>query len=196
VKNRYGIGFFAVCVCMITTVSGEDATDIALRVRAAVGEVMMSLPFRSGCAGKYVEEFGYKYKQTPGYYDLANVVSNNSYAVYSHFGLCATNDLARMVLLSSAWAYDEEYYLVSFSNVLELAVNGVLTKKEFLWFRLSSRDSRFLGLLPMQYDRPGISNLVLRMQSYTGETNYCQRILDGSAKTDAVEYMESFQRVP
>ena len=40
----------------------------------------------------------------------------------------------------------------------------------------------------------GVSNLVLRMQAYAGETNYCQRILSGEAKVDVLNYMNSSRR--
>lgn len=42
-------------------------------------------------------------------------------------------------------------------------------------------------------DRQGVSNIVLRMQEYTGETNYCQRILNGAAKEDAIRYLDSMR---
>jgi len=172
------------CMCAGGVVFADHSADVVQQVRVSIGTVIAALPPRRHGVCEYMREFGYHYKQTHGYDELAAVVSNNFDVAYANFSICATNDLERMVFLSSAWAYDENYCLSCFSNVLEMAVNGGLTKQEFAWFRVSSLDDRFLGVLFMRYDQPGISNLVLRMQTYTGQTNYCQSILNGDLKAD------------
>ena len=161
------------------------------RVRNALADVATAMPDGRRKTPEYLYEFGYKYKSNPHYISLSAIVSNNFETVYSNFNACATNELNRLLLLSTAWAFDGGYYLQCLSNDLELVDAGVLSRREFLWTRRASRSVSLLGAIPMNYNRPGVSNLVLRMQQVIGETNYCQRILSGAARADVIDYMDS-----
>ena len=46
-------------------------------------------------------------------------------------------------------------------------------------------------MLAAQYDKPGVSNIVLRLMAYTGETNKYEKVLSGEAKTEYLE-LEQF----
>ena len=165
--------------------------DLVTRVRGALSDVAAALPQGRRRTADYLYEFGYKYKSNPHYQTLAVIVSNNLVAVNSNFNACATNELDKLLLLSTAWAFDGAYFLNSLSNDLNLVEQGILSKREFLWARRGSRNVHLLGLIPMEYDSQGVSNLVLRMQHLIGETNYCQRILSGAAKSDVIDVMNS-----
>jgi len=167
------------------------SSNIVSEVRYALADVTAAMPDGRRKTVDYLYEFGYKYKSNPHYVTLATIVSNDLQAVNADFGACATNELNRLILLSTAWAFGDDYYLNCISNDLELVEAGVLSRREFLWVRKGSRSAHLLGLIPMEYNRPGVSNLVLRMQQVIGETNYCQRILSGEARTDTINYIES-----
>ena len=122
---------------------------------------------------------------------MASAVSNDFIQVFSNFNECATNYISRLVLLSSAWAYDQNYYFQSLSNALELASQNVITAKEFKWVRTMSDNIEFLSYLSNEYMKPSVSNLVVKMMSVTGETNYCHRILSGEAKRDVQKILDS-----
>lgn len=168
-----------------------SSEELVSRVRSALTDVATAMPDGRRRMPEYLYEFGYKYKSNPYYLSLSAIVSNNLEAVCSNFNACATNELNRLLLLSTAWAFDGDYYLQCLSNDLELVDAGVLSKREFLWARRASRSVSLLGLVPKNYNRPGVSNLVLRMQQVIGETNYCQRILSGAAREDVINYMDS-----
>ena len=161
------------------------------RVRSVLTDVAAAMPDGRRRTPEYLYEFGYKYKSNPHYLSLSTIVSNNLETVGSNFEACATNELNRLLLLSTAWAFDGDYYLQCLSNDLELVDAGILSKREFLWTRRASRNVSLLGFIPLNYNCPGVSNLVLRMQQVTGDTNYCQRILSGAARVDVINYMGS-----
>lgn len=164
---------------------------VVSRVRNALTDVAAAMPDGRRRTPEYLYEFGYKYKSNPHYASLSTIVSNDLETVCSNFNACATNELNRLLLLSTAWAFDGDYYLQCLSNDLELVDAGVLSKREFLWTRKASRSVSLLGFIPMNYNRTGVSNLVLRMQQVIGDTNYCQRILSGAARVDVISYMDS-----
>jgi len=182
------------CGLLMALLAGGTAwgsSNIVSDVRYALDGVTAAMPDDRRKTADYLYEFGYKYRSNPHYMTLATIVSNDLQAVNAVFSVCATNELDRLILLSTAWAFGDDYYLNCISNDLELVHAGVLSRREFLWVRKGSRSTHLLGLIPMEYNRPGISNLVARMQQVIGETNYCQRILSGEARTDVINYIES-----
>ena len=168
-----------------------SSEELVSRVRSVLTDVVTAMPDGRRRMPEYLYEFGYKYKSNPHYLSLSTIVSNNFETICSNFDDCATNELSRLLLLSTAWAFDGDYYLQCLSNDLELVDAGVLSRREFLWARRGSRSVSLLGLVPLNYNRPSVSNLVLRMQQVIGETNYCQRILSGAARVDVINYMDS-----
>lgn len=179
----------AIISCCVT-VYGADANVCVSNVQDCVRAIVSELPRGERGSFDYLIEFGYHYKGNPAYDVLSSLVSNNLNWVDNHFAECATNDVERLVLLSASWGFDDTQYLNSFSNKICMATNGALTRREFMFFRLGSRNQRLLSLLPMHYDQPGVSNIVNMLQNYTGETNYCRRILSGAAKCDAIKFLD------
>ena len=174
-------------MCMTYQVTNGDETVI-VQVNDSVCQLTQSLLCGDSVDLAYIREFGFKYLNNTNYLMLAAIVSNENDYVFANFQRCATNEASRLMLLSSGWAYDAAYFLHCFSNVLILAENSIVSNDEFEWFRMANRRADLLEALPLQYDLPGVSNLVMRMQQCTGETNYCQRILSGQAKMDVLEW--------
>lgn len=165
-------------------------------VRQAIENVVSNLPQRAGGSLLHMKEFGFRNRKTAEYAALAQAVSNAEEKAWVEINNCATNELERMILLSAGWAYDDDYYLKCYSNVLALAEAGVLNLGEVRWFGEGSRNERRMNLLALRYDMPGISNLVFRLQAITGNTNYCQKILSGESKRLYLQYTEemSYER--
>lgn len=167
------------------TESERVAIDL---VRNDVVAVANNIPQRRAGTDRYMREFGFQHWRTPEHANLATVVSNNYDVVISNFCACATNDLERMVLMSAGWAYDDDYYLRWYSDIIDLAVVGVLSRDEVRWYNEGSGNEMRMNLLALRYDFPGISNVVLKLQGLSGNTNYGQKILNGEAKRLYLEY--------
>lgn len=160
------------------------ASDATAGIRIAVSNVVVSLPDGRRSLPEYIREFGYRYDTNSRFREMAVVVSNDFDVAFSNLDVCAPNSISRLVLLSSAWAYDENYYFRSLTNALELVSRNVITVDEFKWLRSMSGKMNFLCYLANEYTNPAVSNFVMRMKMHTGETNYCNRILSGESKLD------------
>ena len=163
-------------------------TNGVLQVRSAIAAVVNVLPSRRCGTCTYLKEFGFRKREFAEYRNLATAVSNNYAIVFSNFGSCATNDLERMVLLSAGWAYDDDYYMKWYSNLLDAAEAGVVSRAEVKWFNEGSGNERRMNLLAIKYDEPGVSNIVYKLQNVTGDTNLCRRILSGESKNLYLQY--------
>ena len=102
---------------------------------------------------------------------------------------CPKGDVRRLLILSSGWGYDDDYFLKGFANNLDLLDSKIVTQDEVRWYLEGSRNERRMNLLALNYNRPGVSNIVLRYASIIGDTNFCQRVLSGEAKRSFEEYM-------
>lgn len=182
-----------VCVLfLLTTICAISAyCDGDVGIRTSVSNVIQAISQGRRSMVEYVMEFGYQYYKNPYYKSMSSAVSNNFEEVFSNFDRYAPDSISRLVLLSSAWAYDQNYYFQSLSNALELASQNVITAKEFKWVRTMSDNIEFLSYLSNEYMKPSVSNLVVKMMSVTGETNYCHRILSGEAKRDVQKILDS-----
>jgi hypothetical protein len=177
---------------LLTTICAISAyCDGDVGIRTSVSNVIQAISQGRRSMVEYVMEFGYQYYKNPHYKSMSSAVSNNFEEVFSNFDRYAPDSISRLVLLSSAWAYDQNYYFQSLSNALELASQNVITAKEFKWVRTMSDNIEFLSYLSNEYMKPSVSNLVVKMMSVTGETNYCHRILSGEAKRDVQKILDS-----
>jgi hypothetical protein len=182
-----------VCVLFLLTTTRAISAycDGDVGIRTSVSNVIQAISQGRRSMVEYVMEFGYQYYKNPHYKSMSSAVSNNFEEVFSNFDRYAPDSISRLVLLSSAWAYDQNYYFQSLSNALELASQNVITAKEFKWVRTMSDNIEFLSYLSNEYMKPSVSNLVVKMMSVTGETNYCHRILSGEAKRDVQKILDS-----
>lgn len=171
------------------------ADDVVPQVRSAVAAVVSALPEGRQGTSTYLQEFGFPLKRLSAYQELVGVVSNNQEMVCSNFVACASNELARMVLLAAWWGGDDALYISGLSRGLDLATAGVVSHKELNWYQSGHRSERRGNILALRYDEPGISNLVLRLCEFTGETNVCRRILSGEARTSITNYLEEISHI-
>lgn len=136
------------------------------------------------CNPEYVLDRGFKDQATEAQLALATVVSNNLDHVFASFGLCATSQIERLVLMHAGWAYDDRYYLNFYGRLLDKSFEGHLPFEELRWYNSAHRNPIRLNCLAINYDQPGVSNIVLRYQCVSGRTNYCGRVLSGAAKAE------------
>lgn len=127
---------------------------------------------------------------------LGAFVSNNIEVVYSNFSVAATNLAERRILLASAWWLGDDYYLDCLSRNVDLAISGVISRDDLKWYMTGDRSRDWSYILADQYDRPGVSNIVLRLMAYTGETNKYEKVLNGKAKAEYIEREEFIVNVP
>ena len=183
------ICLIAILCILIRVVEATDAESSAIAiVRAALTTVVDSLPPRRSGASDYMREFGFRNRGTSAYRNLAEVASNNYEIVISNIHQCATNDLERMVLMSAGWGYDDDYFLRWYSDLVDLAMAGVVSQDEVRWYSEGSGNEWRMNLLAIRYDAPGVSNLVLKLQGLSGRTNYYQKVLNGESKRSYLQY--------
>ena len=99
-------------------------------------------------------------------------------------------------LLASTWRLGDDFYLDCLSRNVDLAIAGVITADDLEWYMRGHRTRRLTYMLAAQYDRPGVSNIVLRLMSYTGETNKYEKVLNGEAKTEYLAFEQFMAEGP
>ena len=174
---------FAVC--------DEVSSNVILSVRMKVDNCVAALPnWPRGCPS-YMREFGMPSELKLPENELGMSVSNCIDVVYTNFSILATNVVERRLLLASAWRLGDDFYLDCLSRNVDLAIAGVITADDLEWYMRGHRTRRLTYMLAAQYDKPGVSNIVLRLMAYTGETNKYEKVLSGEAKTEYLE-LEQF----
>ena len=166
------------------------ADEIVSQVCSSVSSVVSALPDGRRGSPEYIREFGVPLKRYSSYQELVGLVSSNQEAVCANFSVCATNELSRLVLLASWWGGNDDLYISGLSHSLDLAIAGVVSREDLDWYRMGHFNIRRGNILALRYDEPGISNLVVRLYGFTGETNACSRILSGEARVSITNYLE------
>lgn len=175
-------------VPMTHTSIGEEASSNAVfSVRAKLCDCVASLPDGDRGTPEYMMEFGMPDGMRDKEMELGMLVSNNIEVVYSNFSAIAITKTDRSLLLASAWRIGDGYYLDCLSRNVDLAISGTISADDLRWYMKGHRTRRLSYILAAQYDRPGVSNIVHRLITYTGETNKYEKVLSGEAK---VEYLE------
>ena len=163
-------------------------SNILSFVRMKVDNCIAALPDDGRGDPSYMREFGMPGELKLPENELGISVSNNINVVYGNFSILATNVVERRLLLASAWRLGDDFYLDCLSRNVDLAIAGVITAEDLEWYMRGHRTRSLTYMLAAQYDRPGVSNIVLRLMSYTGETNKYEKVLSGEAKTEYLEF--------
>ena len=175
-----GLSHLSLCV--------ETVSNVVSSVREKIDNCVAALPKGPrGCPG-YMREFGMPDELFDFELELGRSVSNNIDVVYSNFLAVSTNIVERRLLLASAWRLGDDHYLDCLSRNVDLAIGGVITSEDLEWYMRGHRTRHLTYLLASQYDRPGVSNIVLRLIAYTGETNKYEIVLSGEAKAEYLEF--------
>ena len=175
-----GLSCFAFC---------DDATSNAVSVvRMKIDNCVAALPNDGRGNPSYMREFGMPGELSQPEMELGLFVSNNIDVAYVNFSILATNLVERRLLLASTWQLGDDFYLDCLSRNVDLAIAGVITADDLEWYMRGHRTRRLTYMLAAQYDRPGVSNIVLRLMSYTGETNKYEKVLNGEAKTEYLAF--------
>ena len=179
----------AVACFMSQIVIGDEADSNAV---AAVGirlaSCVSALPNGDRGCPAYMMEFGVPDGMMASETELGLLVSNHIEVVYSNFSAIATTKVEKMLLLASAWRLGDDYYLNCLSRNVDLAISGDIAADDLRWFMKGHRTRRLSYILADRYDSPGVSNIVLRLMTYTGETNKYEKVLSGAAKAEYLEF--------
>ena len=172
------------------------ASNVVSVVRTKIDNCVAALP--NNCRGDpgYMREFGMPGELRQPEIELGMSVSNNIESVYMNFSVLATNLVERRLLLASTWRLGDDFYLDCLSRNVDLAIAGVITADDLEWYMRGHRTRRLTYMLAAQYDRPGVSNIVLRLMSYTGETNKYEKVLNGEAKTEYLAFEQFMAEGP
>ena len=120
------------------------------------------------------------------YLELCGAVSNSADVVFRDLPSVTTNAAERLVLMSTAWRYDEDYYLHIYSLLAEMALSNRVSKAELEWYGLPERND-LTNCIRCRYREPAVANLALRISQVTGDTNFYQTIISGAAYTNYLE---------
>lgn len=176
-------------VCIILPLSyAECPSGTVLQARALLLECVAAMPVGDSGTPEHIMEFGLVgavKNLLPG---LGVVVSNDIASVYQNFSEVATNTVERRLLLASSWRLGDDYYLDCLSRNVDLAIEGTISADDLCWYMRGHRTRHLTYLLASEYDRPGVSNIVLRLIAYTGETNKYEKVLSGEAKAEYLEF--------
>ena len=189
--SKCAVVVLVACLTNLTLCDGVTNGTISL-VRAKICNCVAALPNDGRGSPSYMREFGMPGEVRFPEYELGITVSNNIDEVYANFSVLATNLVERQLLLASAWRLGDDYYLDCLSRNVDLAIAGVISADDLEWYMRGHRTRRLGYMLDANYDRPGVSNIVLRLMAYTGETNKYEKVLSGEAK---VEYLEFEQHM-
>ena len=194
--NRKCVTIMLVVVLSYFAYCDGVASNAVSAVRTKIDNCVAALP--NNCRGDpgYMREFGMPGELRQPEIELGMSVSNNIESVYMNFSVLATNLVERRLLLASTWRLGDDFYLDCLSRNVDLAIAGVITADDLEWYMRGHRTRRLTYMLAAQYDRPGVSNIVLRLMSYTGETNKYEKVLNGEAKTEYLAFEQFMAEGP
>ena len=194
--NRKCVTIMLVVVLSYFAYCDGAASNVVSVVRTKIDNCVAALP--NNCRGDpgYMREFGMPGELRQPEIELGMSVSNNIESVYMNFSVLATNLVERRLLLASTWRLGDDFYLDCLSRNVDLAIAGVITADDLEWYMRGHRTRRLTYMLAAQYDRPGVSNIVLRLMSYTGETNKYEKVLNGEAKTEYLAFEQFMAEGP
>ena len=194
--NRKCVTIMLVVVLSYFAYCDGAASNAVSVVRTKIDNCVAALP--NNCRGDpgYMREFGMPGELRQPEIELGMSVSNNIESAYMNFSVLATNLVERRLLLASTWRLGDDFYLDCLSRNVDLAIAGVITADDLEWYMRGHRTRRLTYMLAAQYDRPGVSNIVLRLMSYTGETNKYEKVLNGEAKTECLAFEQFMAEGP
>ena len=188
-------GLSMLALCWLLGFAGELRADEASPSFWRLMDSVVESVSHGNCVLSRLNGIGFpsKERKTAAYRDFAIYVSNHCDEVYGSFSAYATNDLQACMLMSAGWAFDDAYYLRCYSNLVSAAERASISPIQLKWYAVGSCNEHRMNLLGLQYDQPGVSNLVTRVMRITGETNYLNRVLRGEAKQSYLEYINDIQ---
>lgn len=192
----------AICLIslnMIISLISVNGRCNVIESKSSISNIMSRIvgQLPEGRKGSYdhVLSFGLKYRALPLYGEFIGILSNDFQLTSKLLLEYPKRDIRRLLILSSGWGYDDDYFLECLSNNLELVEAKIVTQDEVRWYLEGSRDERRMNLLALNYNSPGVSNIVLRYASVIGDTNFCQRVLSGDAKCSYEEYASEISNI-
>ena len=175
----------------------DDAfSNVVNAVSAKLDSCVSGLPSGDRGSPASMMEFGMPDGIVAPESELGLLVSNHIEVVYSNFSAIAATKTKKMLLLASSWRLGDDCYLDCLSRNVDLAIAGTITADDLRWYMRGHRTRRLTYLLASQYDRPGVSNIVLRLMAYTGETNKYTKVLSGEAKVEYLEFEQFMSEGP
>jgi len=185
------VGMAVLASACVTTAYGQPAQNGSIAVvRQQLDAVMQNLPCDCGDV-HMLYNMPTCFTQLQSYPILVAGVSNNLSAVMDHFGICATNRSEKLVLMSVGWAYDDDYYLRFMDGLSAVAVSGGVTADDYRWYCSAHRNELRLNILALRYQEPIVSNILNRVEMFTGDTNRCNRIRSGEARSSYLNWREN-----
>lgn len=143
----------------------------------------------------FVRDMGLRDWNTPSYTNLALVVSNSLDIVIGNIGTCATNQFEKYVILGTGWLWDDAYYLSVFDGIMDQVLCGRLSLDDARWYNSGHHSEMKMNTLAREYDTPIASNILSKIEFAGGNTNYCNRVRSGQAKSEYEEFDVEMQSI-
>ncbi len=189
--------FIIVIILQIISANAETGTNVVLQaVRTAMGVyISESMPPDQRDA-QLVRHIGMFNWETQSYTNLALTVSNSLDIVVRNLDVCATNQFEKYVVMGTGWIFGDNYYLMMFDKLLDRVAAGQLTLDDLRWFNSGHHSEFMLNTLARKFDLPIVSNILDKIESAGGDTNYCNRVRSGEAKRVYDEFEAEILRHP
>ena len=189
-KGKLHMKALSVVILLLALTShGEVETNIVLHaVRTSMDSYItndVSFEYRDPL---FVRDMGMRNWNTPCYTNLALTVSNSLDIVLDNIDICATNQFEKYAILGTGWLWGDGYYLYVFDAIMDRVLCARLSLDDARWYNSGHHSERMLNTLARNYDTLIVSNILSKIESSGGSTNYCDWVRSGRAKSEYEEF--------
>jgi hypothetical protein len=181
--------FISIAIIFCSSVMASTNNVLLGEARAKISECRRILSNNPRYTDEYILEFGFPASVDSSMRDLGYWASTNSDFVCQNFNLISTNDIDRMLVLYSESIIDEPSYMTFLNKNVDLTLAGTISTNELYYFQFWRKIPARGHLIALQYDQPGVSNIVYKLMTCTGQTNYYSSVLSGAMKKEIEEWI-------
>jgi len=154
-------------------------------VRAALDQYTNSVR-RTAVRVETIRNVGVPNVEGAAYCVLCQTVSNDVATVFHGMPQITTNAAERLLLMSTAWQYDENFYLRAYTVLADMALSNQVSSAELEWFSLPKRND-LANCIRCRYRESQVTNLAYKISQVTGDLNTYHEIVTGVSYTNYLE---------
>jgi len=180
-------------VMMVTSLLMLQTVCIATELRDAVRSALDNYEDgvrRSSMSANAIYNLSVADTTGNAYVELCRLVSNDVQSVFQGMSSIATNEAERLVLMSTAWQYDENYYLSAYDVIANMALSNEVSRTECDWFGSPKRND-LANCIRCRYQETCVTNLAHKIMIVTGNTNWYWSVISGESYSNYLEEASS-----
>ena len=179
--NKNGLVLAVCALSCAVCVAGTQTPDVRHALDIYTNSVRRTL-----VRVETIRNVGVSNAQGEPYQNLCRAVSNDIAGTFLHLHEITTNAAERLVLMSTAWQWDENSYLDAYDVLAGLAISNRVSKSELEWFGMPDRND-LSNCIRCRYRETRVTNLVYKIARVTGDTNQCRAVVSGESYTNYLE---------